>query len=57
MTQAGQTAVAGAKFAKKKKTATKKKTVKLRMDDKLVWTKKAAKAPYINERVKAMCMS
>ena len=39
---------------KKKKAAPKKKTVKLHLKDKLVWTKKTARAPYINERVKAM---
>jgi hypothetical protein len=53
ITKAGQTAAAGAKIAKKKAPA-KKKTVKIRMNDKLMWTKKTAKAPYINERVKAM---
>jgi hypothetical protein len=53
ITKAGQAAAAGAKFTKKQ-APTKKKTLKLRIDDKLVWTKKTVKAPYINERVKAM---
>ena len=53
ITKAGKIAAAGAKFTKKQ-VSKKKTTMKLRMDDKIVWTRKPVKAPYINERVKAM---
>ena len=52
--QAGQTAVAAAKFVKKKPAKKKKNTVKLHLKDKLVWTRKTAKSPYINARCEAM---
>jgi hypothetical protein len=52
--QAGQTAVAGAKIVKKKPVKKKKKSVKLHLKDKLVWTRKTAKFPYINARVEVM---